>query len=237
MTSKEKIFYLTLTNKGYIEYTENLLASIEANKSKINLNIFALDEESFLYFNEKTSTIKLTDEKKNITEFKEQTDGEFGYLMLCKFKAIHNSLLNEDLVTYIDGDITIKKDFDDILLNNIEHRDILFQNDKRPSKPNEEKLCAGFMCIKSNNKTKKIFEPTDKLENLFMNYKTHDQTYLNKNKNKFNYGVLPLEKFPNGPYFYSNFGNFDPWMIHFNFLLGHEKKKKMKEYGEWYLNT
>ena len=50
--------------------------------------------------------------QENITEFKEQTDGEFGYLMLCKFKAIHNSLLNEDLVTYIDGDITIKKDFD-----------------------------------------------------------------------------------------------------------------------------
>ena len=33
-------------------------------------------------------------------------------------------------------------------------------------------------------------------------YKTHDQTYINKNKNKFNYAMLPLDDFPNGAHYY-----------------------------------
>ena len=48
----------------------------------------------------------------------------------------------------------------------------------------KEILCAGFMFIKSNEKTLKYFNPKNILQKSF--YKgNHDQTYLNKIKRKF----------------------------------------------------
>ena len=235
MTFEKKIYYIALTNEGYIEYTNNLLESIKANNCDIQLNIYAIDKKSYDYFKTKTNTIYLETNTEVINNFTSQTDNQFGYLMVSKFAAIHNALLNEEMVVYIDGDIVIKKNFENLLLNNMDNRDIIFQNDKRPSKPNELKLCAGFMCIRSNKKTLKFFEPTEKLLNKFLKYKTHDQTHINKNKSKFKYGVLSLKDFPNGPYFYENYGTFEPYIIHFNFLIGEIKKQKMIDYGEWYL--
>ena len=230
------IHCVTMTNAGYIEYTDNLLNSINENKTNIDLNVYALDKKTFDHFKKKTNTLNFFDNKEKNSEFLKQNDDEFGKLMLKKFEIIYDSLIKNDLTLYIDGDIVIKKNFSDYILKQIQNKDIIFQNDKRPSKANEINLCAGFMLIKSNKKTLKIFEPTEKLEKIFLKYKTHDQTYLNKNKNKLNYGVLPLHLFPNGPYYYKNFNNIDPFMIHFNYLIGHVKKEKMIEFNEWYNN-
>ena len=41
---------VTFTNKGYIDYTHNLLNSIKKFESDVDLRIFTLDEESFNYF-------------------------------------------------------------------------------------------------------------------------------------------------------------------------------------------
>jgi len=234
VTSRKKIFYITLTNEGYIDYTENLLNSIIQNKCNIDLNIYTLDDKSFNHFKDKVNTIPLGTVDNNITKFTHQTDDNFGHLMLSKFEAIHEALTSQEIVVYLDGDIVVKKSFEEFILQNLKDRDILFQNDKRPSKPNEIKLCAGFMCINSNKKMINFFEPTEKVAKKFLKYGTHDQAYINRNKSKFKYGVLPLESFPNGPYYYANVGNFEPHLIHFNFLIGDVKKDKMKEYGEWY---
>ena len=72
--------------------------------------------------------------------------------MIQKLKVIHSSLLDNDYVLYIDGDIVIKKNIQNYLLNKIQNKDVIFQNDKRPSKPNLINVCAGFMMIKSNKK-------------------------------------------------------------------------------------
>ena len=40
------------------------------------------------------------------------------------------------------------------LLSKSKNKDIVFQNDKRPSKPNLINMCAGFMFIKSSKKRK-----------------------------------------------------------------------------------
>ena len=69
----------------------------------------------------------------------------------------------------------------------------------------------------------------------FKKFKTHDQTYINKSKSKFNYNILPLDQFPNGPKFYSNQGEIHPLMIHFNYVRGDEKIELMKKYREWYI--
>ena len=46
------------------------------------------------------------------------------------------------------------------------------------------------MLIKSNKKMIKFFDPNKIPIEKIVNYKTHDQTYLNKNLAKFKYEIL-----------------------------------------------
>ena len=229
---------VTFTNKGYVEYTHNLLLSIKNNNTQTDLEIFTLDDVSNSYFKDIHDNV--TSFKSNFVNSREkiwkQNDSDFGKLMMAKFEIIHESLKKYEKVLYIDGDITIKRNFNEVLNEALKENDIIFQNDKRPSKPNEIKLCAGFMLIKSNSKTTKFFDPKNVPFKKMLNYKAHDQTYINKSKYKFKFKTLPLQLFPNGPYFYENAQSINPFMIHFNFLIGHDKKEKMKTFGEWYLN-
>ena len=231
----EKIQFVTFTNSGYINFTNNLLESIKINKIDINLKIFAIDDESFNYFKNIHDNVERYYQEKFSSKLIHQKENNFGSLMLIKFDIIYSSLLENKYVGYIDGDIVIKKNIDGILLPIVKDLDILFQNDKRPSKPNLINVCAGFMIINSNKKTKKFFKPSEKLNNKFLKYKTHDQTHINKNLSKFKYKMLPLDAFPNGPHFYTNHENLDPYIVHFNYLLGEKKEDSMKTYKEWYL--
>ena len=150
-----------------------------------------------------------------------------------KIKIIHQALQNFKSVIYLDGDIVIKKNF----LNHLSHYekdyDLLIQDDKNPKKPHIEYLCAGFMKINSNTKTVSFFDSKNISKEMIMTG-LHDQQYINENKNKLNYFKLPLDLYPNGAHFYLNHDSIDPYIIHFNYVLGNEKRKLMKKYGEWY---
>ncbi len=230
---------ITFTSSGYIDITQNLCNSNTQNNVNYSINIFCLDEESLNYdFGSYTNNINFSENEVEGLEKNSlliQNSPNFGDLMFKKFEIIYQSLLEFENVLYIDGDIVIKKDFMKQLTFNFKYKDIVFQNDKRPSKPNEINLCAGFMFIKSNKKMKKFFNPESISVKQLNKYKTNDQTHINRNKSKFNYNVLPLNEFPNGPKFYDNFGDIDPRIIHFNYVRGHEKIKLMKKYDEWYL--
>ena len=41
---------ITLSNKGYIDYTTNLINSIKTNKVDMDINIHVMDSFSFKYF-------------------------------------------------------------------------------------------------------------------------------------------------------------------------------------------
>ncbi len=228
---------ITFTNSGYLDFTENLLTSSKVNKVNLNLNIYTLDEKATTYFQNIHDKITILEEGNEYEELQEFKAGGFGDLMVKKFECIYRSLLLNDYVLYIDGDITVKHNFTDTLLdisikNNL---DILFQNDRNPKKPLLRNVCAGFMLIKSNKKTLKFFNPGQKVIKKIIKYRTFDQTHVNKSLSKFKYQILPLDKFPNGPYFYENFEEIEPWMIHFNYVTGEEKKELMRKYDEWYL--
>ena len=225
---------VTFSNYVYRDFTHNLLNSIKVNNVDLNPNVYALDVEAFNYFKSFHENVTLFEDQQTQKELVNQKAENFGDMMMKKFEIIYKSMLKNDYVLYIDGDIVIKKNIIEILFRNIQNKDILFQNDKRPSKPNLINLCAGFMLIKSNKKMLKFFNPENIPIDKFNNLTTHDQTYINKSKAKFNYNVLPLDQFPNGPHFYANSNSLEPYIVHFNYLLGMEKMDKMKEYGEWY---
>lgn len=226
---------LTFTTFGYKDYTDNLLKSISINNVDLNLKVYALDDESDKYFSNLHNNVATLDEFVSYEKSMNQKDSRFGELMYKKFECIYTSLKNNDLTLYIDSDITIKKNIKDYLIRNIKNKDILFQNDKNPKKPNKINVCAGFMLIKSNKKTLKFFNPENIPIEKLIKYRTHDQTHINKNLAKFKYDLLPLKEFPNGPFFYKNYGTFNPALVHFNYVLGDEKISLMKKYNEWYL--
>ena len=226
---------ITFTNIGYVDYTKNLIESININKVNLDLRVFCIDEKSIKKLENK-ATIETFDNKYLDTgDFVDWKDKNFGLMMLYKFEMIHRYLNNNEFVLYLDGDIVIKKDIEEYLIKSIKNKDIIFQDDTNPRYPNKQTLCAGFMFIRSNKKTIKFFNPNNLNIEKISNYAFHDQTYINKNKNKFNYGVLPLKVFSSGAYFYNNFNNYEPSMIHFNYVVGDEKKELMQKYNEWYV--
>ena len=227
--------FFTFTNKGYVDYTKNLLLSNKLNNSEADIKVYCLDDSSFNIFSEIHKNVELFKKEDFADKYFTQADENFGNLMLVKFELIYRELLQNENTIYVDGDIVFKKNFLNYLKNYSKDSDIIFQNDLRPSKPNREWVCAGFMYIKSNETTKEFFKPTKKLIRKFTKYKTHDQSYINKNRKKFKYTILPLDDFPNGAHFYEYSKSLDPYIIHFNYVRGDEKLNLMKKHGEWYL--
>ena len=233
--NKESLNFITFTNKGYIEYTHNLISSIKKNKVNEKIKIYALDNFSLDYFQNIHKEVELYEKNDFANNYLKQSDKDFGNLMLVKFELIYKELIRSDNVVYVDGDIVFKKNVSSYLFNYSPKSEIVFQDDLRPSKPDLINVCAGFMYIKSNQKTIDFFKPGKKLIRKFNKYKTHDQTYINKNKDKFEYSLLPLNSFPNGAHYYQYFNDIDPYIIHFNYVIGEKKKQLMKEHGEWYI--
>tara|TARA_A100001015_G_scaffold306786_1_gene401609 strand:- start:2250 stop:2948 length:699 start_codon:yes stop_codon:yes gene_type:complete len=226
---------ITFTTFGYKDYTENLIASINKNQIDLDVNVYTLDNKSHEYFSRFHNNLTPFVKDSHPKEFMDQKNSDFGELMLKKFECIFDSLNKYEYVLYLDSDIVIKRNIREYLINMIGRKDILFQNDKNPKKPNQINLCAGFMMIKSNKKTLKFFNPKNVPIKKIVKYRTHDQTHINKSSAKFNYNILPLEYFPNGPYYYKNHKVLNPFIIHFNYVLGDEKIRLMKEYREWYI--
>lgn len=227
---------ITFTNFGYIQYTKNLIASLNQNNVQLDLRVFCVDEESEQELKKLSVRTERFEnkflQKDNLVRW---DDENFGSMMLYKFEMIHRYLLKHDSVLYLDCDIVIKKNIEDYLKRNIQNKDILFQNDTNPRYPNKHTVCAGFMYIKSNKKTLKFFNPKNLNMKKIKKYRFHDQTHINKNKSKFKIGVLPLNEFSSGVHFYNNYGTYSPAMIHFNYVVGDKKVETIKKYGEWYV--
>jgi hypothetical protein len=224
-----KIAFITLTNNGYLEYTKNLIKSLE----KINVNnlkVYCNDDKCFnnLDYENKFKIIHTDDEE--IEDFHTFRSGEeWAKIMFQKFRIIHRELLKNDYVLFTDGDIIFKdKRFLQDLLNRIDDNDLLIQNDKQNDNDDSE-LCAGFQFIKSNEKTLDFYNP----EKVSLKEFGCDQPYINKYKNKLIYEKLPLRKYPNGLYYQTHKKN--SYMIHYNYLIGHSKKEMMIKDNHWFI--
>ena len=130
-----------------------LLNSIEKNDVDLELSIYCTDIKSFNELENKgykaINIISELESSNNKLEW-EAGNEDFGLIMIKKFEAIYNSLTENKLVLYIDGDVVIKKDITDYLCNKIGANDFLFQLDYNPKKTEQNDLCAGFMMIKSH---------------------------------------------------------------------------------------
>jgi hypothetical protein len=227
------IAFITLTNTGYVDYTLNCLKSLENIAAPINLVCFCIGKEGYNCLTEKGYECILIDDENN-SNFQQYRQGNWSNITIKKFDIIYENLLLNEYVLFTDGDIVFENNnFINYLLENIGDNDILVQNDTLDDN-NSTNLCSGFIFIKSNAKTLHLFNPTKMQVNK--NEKGWgDQIYINKIKDKLKFKMLPLELFPNGQYFYNNVDQITPYLIHFNWIIGHDKKAKMTKFSKWYL--
>ena len=231
--SNNSLFFLTLTNTGYINYTLNCLKSLEKINFDIDLHCYCIGKNGFEILKSKGYKTTLIDEEEN-SKFETFRKGNWSQITFNKFKIIYENLLKYNYVCITDGDIVFENsNFMNYLLQNINDNDILIQNDTMFDNDNSE-LCSGFMFIKSNQNTLELFNPKI-IESNKRKLGWDDQVYINNIKNKLKYKKLPLDLFPTGKYYYTNHKKIKPYIIHFNWVIGHKKQDKMIKYNKWLL--
>ena len=229
------IRFITLTNSGYIDYTLNCLKSLENIQTKIDMYCYCIGKEGVNRLKKNGYNCELIDQETN-SEFQIFRKGNWSNITYNKFKIIYDNLLNYDYVLFSDGDIVYENNcIFDYLSSNIKDNDLLIQNDSPFINNNDDtQLCSGFMFIKSNQNTLSFFDP-DKMKDKQNEIGWDDQVYINENKNNIKYNKLPLELFPTGKYYYTHHNKIKPYLIHFNWVIGHEKKAKMVYFNKWLL--
>ena len=226
-----KIAFITLTNKGYLQYTLNFCSSLKNIGYLDSINIYAIGQRAYDTLMRRGLNVRIIDDETN-TEFQIFRKGNWAKITYYKFVIISENLANNEYVLFADGDIVFKdKNFLDYCMDMISDKDLLIQNDGVDD-DDDGNLCSGFMLIRSNERTKKFFDPKSVISEVRIGW--DDQVYINKEKSRITYNKLPLHLFPNGRFFYNNSSSSNPFMIHFNWVRGHEKAYVMLQYGEFY---
>ena len=229
----DHIAFITLSNSGYIDYTLNCLQSLKNINMKKTLKVYCIGKEGNSILKNNNIASELIDDE-DASDFQKFREKKWSNVVQHKFEIIYNNLLNNEYVCITDGDIVYENNkMFDYLLNNIENNDLLIQSEGIYNSD----LCSGFMFIKSNQSTIAFFNP----ENTKM-YKNSvgwdDQVYINANRHKLKFKKLPLHLFPSGKYYYEYNKNINEqnYLIHFNWIIGDEKQKKMIEFNKWYIS-
>ena len=225
----DNIAFITLTNTDYIDYTLNCIESLKKINMKKQLDIYCIGKDGYekLISNDIPCNLIYDEQLSNFETF---WTGNSSNITYYKFEIIYENLLKYEFVCFTDGNIVYENNcFLEYLLNNIGNNDILIQSEGLET----DELCSGFMFIKSNSLTLELFNPIN-IEKYKDIKEWDDQVYVNEIKYKMKYKKLPLELFPTGNYYYNYNNNINPFMIHFNWLIDHEKKQKMIYYNKWF---
>ena len=226
------IAFVTLTNDGYVEYTENCLQSLDRIDCPLQLHSFCIGQRGCDYLNGKgRSCTLIKDDDDAHRQFQRYRTGNWSNIVYHKFVIIYEQLLKHEYVCITDGDIVFERaGFVQYLVDHIGENEMLIQSEYIDAGRTD--LCSGFMFIKSTENTRQFFNP------VYVEHKKNtvgwgDQMYVNNHKHKIRYQLLPVELFPNGKYYYSH-PTIQPFLIHFNWVVGHEKRAKMRKHGKWY---
>ena len=223
-----KTSFITLTSKGYVNFTRNLIKSLESCKFPLVLKCYCYDNMSYeVLQNLPVELVNLNNDNIELQNYKEDI---YCKLNLLKMKLIHDELLKNDYVLFTDGDIVfLKEGIIEYVRDNIDDADMIAQFGMVNKKLKIDTLCTGFMFIKSNKKMLDLFD-VNKI-NFHENW--IDQKYINTKLHEFNYKTLPVEKFAHTKTLQNK--RLDPYIVHFTDVLGNEKEDIMRQNGYWYL--
>jgi hypothetical protein len=242
----EGAFVFTLTNNGYKYLTYNLSCHIQSLKVPWKLCILCADIASFRFF--KNMGISCLRFQVPLPEF--GTDPslfgskQFQTLNLKKLELL--STFSSDPAIrfgiYLDGDIVVYSDFlPDILsrLTRSTSPTFYLQCDEQtrvdcsgtPYCPN---ACTGFLAW-SHGVDTRLFT----IDKTTWNQCPEDQVYVNTMLHRLSipFQTLPRHLYPNGAFasLYNNgsLRKTGTHILHYNYLVGAAKRKKMMNNGDW----
>jgi hypothetical protein len=237
-----KTVLTTLTNYGYLLYTLNMLKSLRP---------FGLEKQVFIVCMDRKGAIILQNKGYRVLCL-ESTLGAFcpwnskGYDKICyvKLELIYRILSLEKNVLLIDGDIVFQKSpLPDIVewTANRRYTEVFIQNDSTDNR-DMTNMCTGYVFIRSTPNMIHLYdcvseEGLKKYERCALD--NNDQSYFNTFVKPYcEMNALPLEYYPNGKMFYDYMERvkYTAILVHFNWIKGHLKMAKMKEYKMWLLD-
>lgn len=248
----KSLIWITLINYGYINYTKNFLKSMEKSKSTFKLIVFCIDTQTYEELKNCDNCICLhTDflyDRGLASDFKVWEEKDYKKIVFAKLDVILYTLKNTydmgiEAVGYIDTDIVLFSDPTIIMLEAMnQNKDInIFSQCDEGGKTCSNKIdcqniCSGVIVFRNNKSLYHIFEYTSEDINKFCT----DQHFLTSNLKKLNIICLTIDKniFLNGSYFHINHSNIFPdsaCLIHFNYMVGNQKQRKMIEQNVWYI--
>jgi hypothetical protein len=237
----------TVTTRGYMLYTLNMLKSVRTWGLDKKIVIACLDKKSEAYFKKEGYNVypmgssPNTSPAVNLGGFYAYNSCKYDDVCYLKLMLIYEIIqVYKKDVLLVDGDIVFLKDptKDIVLWDSCDH-ELVIQNDKLLNEDHSN-LCTGYMWIKSSNKMARLYD-VGSIEGQLQYDKcrldNNDQSYVNKYVKPYCYvRVLQLNKYPNGRVFYNDIMiNQSATLVHFNWLKGHEKMAKMKECKMWLL--
>lgn len=237
----KKTIITTVTNYGYILYTLNMLKSLKEFGFDQKVFVLCLDKKSANVLKNLGYIVCLVDEPE-LQKFSPWNTKGYDKICYLKLELIYRLLSLNKNVLLVDGDIVFRKNpLDDwIEWKDNSTFDVWIQNDSQEN-GNRKNMCTGYMFIKSNDRLIELYDCVS--EKGIKKYMTcaldnNDQTYFNNFVKPYCIVEgLPLEKYPNGQVFYNNADTLKDSciLVHFNWVHGHHKMAKMKQYKMWLL--
>jgi len=245
----DDVIVFTITSNGYKDLTYNLWKSIDNLQVKWKLMIICLDKESEAYFKSKNIEIILYDtssSSKNLTIFGSNEFMEYNHTKLDLIELIRKEAPSSvKYIIFMDSDIVVLNDFIPYLKNLYENttNSIYFQsdNDYNDFLSNTNTIaCTGFFIVKRDNLEKSPFIIDDQAE---WEKIREDQPYVNMKLKKYNiqYEYLDRKLFPNGAFIKGNMHSLNqnlwnnPFILHYNYIMGDNKIQSMKNNKHWYI--
>ena len=249
------IVWITIINKGYTDFTQNFLKSMSVHKCQFTLVVYCLDKESIDALSGYSNAVCFDASEfingKYESEFTRWGMLSYKQIVFTKLDAIRHTIAlckNYGIqgVGYIDTDIIVLKNPTPIILNAMTNPDvdIFHQCDECENKEqfctNKDRcpnMCSGVIVFRTATTPITIFEYTSTDVGQHMS----DQDYLVKRIDTAGLRRLSISRhiFLNGVY--PSLDNNDSLilpeeaaLIHFNCMVGYQKKHNMARKGFWY---
>jgi hypothetical protein len=235
-----KTVITTVTNYGYLFYTLNMLKSLKPYGLDKKILVVCIDIKGANILRKLGYNVFCIDDNQ-LGKFSPWNTKGYDKICYLKLELIYKVLSLGINILLADGDLVFLRD----PLSDIKwwleekHIDVHIQNDSLENH-NTKNLCTGYMLIKSNTKMINLYDcvsEAGKKKYLECAFDNNDQSYFNKFvKPNCTFQALTLMKYPNGQAFYNTPSRKDTAvLIHFNWVHGHIKMAKMKEYKMWLL--
>ena len=247
----EKTLVFTVTSDGYKYYTWNLYKMLQTLKVPWKLCILALDRESYDFFNriaQIPSRLYLLSGDRIVHKDPVRFGTPpFKRMNRMKLKALELLSQRPELerLIFLDSDIAVFKDFVPYFIEKLITEPLLFQCDESikgsfdcSNRVACSNPCTGVIGMALTHESREQLKQLYKIDSEAWGKALTDQDYIANRllQLQIPYWTLSRGDFPNGIFLANNkYKETDPYLVHFNYIIGKTKQRFMIEKECWTL--